>query len=878
MATERSGGGGGGLRNYHLMGIILLMTGLLSLLPFFLLHGQLEILAPPTSPVYDDALSLKEGNINKNVMTATNNANRWSSATSALPPGTVIRDDVSSPFCQRWSSVDAANRTLQPFDEWYTHHPNWIITNETEDMFCIEPYCEKGSTSYPCPNDRRSNLVNDFWRYYNNQFRSSCDKVHYRSMWSSGWSADFLNVQEGLIDATNNFHVPLVMAAPWHYAAVKKDNSHRSCSQADLTCYFLPYHSCGSLDDVCGFTPREFGMTIEECTGTKVERITTEKILDQVEIWHERGYYAYQFMTRKQLWLRRAVFDFKHKFRMKHGPESDCSVLHVRRADIIFHEQHARKYHPIADYVKLIPKEKLNDPNHTIFLLTDDDNAVNEAHEFYPNLRWKYIDRPRHSGSSGGWENQTPSLNPALELIVLMATFELAQDCSSFVHGHSGLSDYIWTHMAANAGNKRVTRLRVDDRKEVFNEKYLHSEEELAKLLDEKRAIKGGIKPTKIETVETAVTSSTDLDDSCTHQSDSSGGGVIIVNLLGLLANNLFEVAFAKMLASQLGCSWHVVYRSSWNTAFPTPQTDRCFPNALAKNNNRSGDKTQLLKLIQQIGVNQDVHRIFDAVTFNDLELEDSEHNNIFSDQSDANDVKVEWIKTFGQKALVIDHEEYHNEREEVIEPSNVLSILNDKPKVRVLDLNAFFINYRWMDGRMDNISQWLHIDPSCCTTPPPGNDAIVIHIRDFLPDDEDKNKNLQVGVYRDIIQQYSQSDQPKVIVVCQPRSVESDIVKSLVQEFNAVVQTGSDNIDAFCVLSNAHFIIPTTSSTYSQLAALLAQQKNDNVQVHYPTHTLDRPGVTLNVPTWKYHLTTSGNDRIEEFEVSHERLDIFHA
>eukprot|EP00985_Skeletonema_marinoi_P000127 scaffold35_cov131-Skeletonema_marinoi.AAC.12 len=143
MATERSGGGGGGLRNYHLMGIILLMTGLLSLLPFFLLHGQLEILAPPTSPVYDDALSLKEGNINKNVMTATNNANRWSSATSALPPGTVIRDDVSSPFCQRWSSVDAANRTLQPFDEWHTHHPNWIITNETEDMFCIEPYCEE---------------------------------------------------------------------------------------------------------------------------------------------------------------------------------------------------------------------------------------------------------------------------------------------------------------------------------------------------------------------------------------------------------------------------------------------------------------------------------------------------------------------------------------------------------------------------------------------------------------------------------------------------------------------------------------------------------------------------------------------------------------
>ncbi len=480
MATERSSGA----RRNHLLWCILLMIGLFSVVPFVLLYGQLEMSTPPIH--HNGAQSHQNiKNTNDEVMTATNNGGRRSSE-AALPHGTWIRDDISSPFCQRWSSSDAANRTLQPFDAWYTHHPNWIITNETEDMFCIEPYCEEGSNSYPCPNDRRSKLINDFWRYYNNQFLSSCDKVHYRSMWSSGWAADFLNVQEGLIDATNNFHAPLVMSAPWHYAAVKKDLTHRTCSQADLTCYFLPYHNCGSLDDICGFTPKDFGMP--QCNGTSVERITTSKILEEVEIWTERGFYAYQFMTRKQLWLRRAVFDFKRKFRKKYGPESDCSVIHVRRGDIIMHDKHARKYYPISDYVDLIPKEKLNDPHHKIFLLTDDANAVNEAHEFYPKLSWKYIDRPRHSGSSGGWENQTPSLNPSLELIVLMATFELAQDCSTFVHGHSGLSDYIWTHMAANsAGEKRAVRFRVDDQKQVFDEKNLHSEEELAKLLEEKR-------------------------------------------------------------------------------------------------------------------------------------------------------------------------------------------------------------------------------------------------------------------------------------------------------------------------------------------------------------------------------------------------------
>jgi len=480
MATERSLGGGG-LKNYLLL--IMFVSGLLSLLPFFLV----EKIVSKSSPAYD-ASSLGEQNIDNNNDLVTIANTRRRASTKALQPGTAIRDNISSPFCQRWSSADAANRTLQPFDEWYTHHPNWVITNETEDMFCIEPYCEKGSSSYPCPNDRRSNLISDFWRFYNNQFRSPCDKVHYRSMWSSGWSADFLNVQEGLLDATNNFHMPLVMSSPWHYAAIKKDSSIRTCSQADLTCYFLPYHSCGSLDKICGFTPQEFGLAIADCNGTSVERITTEQILDAVEIWNERGYAAYQFMTRKQLWLHRAVFDFKRNFRVKHGPESDCSVIHVRRADIIMHTIHARKYYPISDYVNLIPKEKLNDPNHTIFLLTDDANAVKEAHEFHPTLRWKYIDRPRHSGSSGGWENQTPSLNPALELIVIMATFELVQDCSSLVHGFSGFSDYIWTHMAANAGNRSVKRLRVDDQKQVFNNNHSQSEEELAKLLDERRA------------------------------------------------------------------------------------------------------------------------------------------------------------------------------------------------------------------------------------------------------------------------------------------------------------------------------------------------------------------------------------------------------
>ena len=459
---KKNHGGGGGQRQSYIC--LIIMATCLSSLPFFLIHGQLEIF-------HADKIVSK--------------------STTLFQRGFVIPKDVPSSFCHLWSSADAANHTLQNFDEWYTHHPHFRVVNETEDMFCVETYCKAVNNTYHCPDKHTHNILNDTLAFYSNQFESSCDRVHYRSMWSSGWAADFLNVQEGLIYA-NDFSVPLVMSAPWHYAALKKDPSIRTCPQADLTCYFLPYHSCPNLDVICGFTREGFGGSIEECNGTKVERFTTTEQLHEIEVWYDRGLNAYNFMTRKQLWLRRAVFDFKREFQMKQEVESDCSAIHVRRSDVIFHDEWSRKYYPVSDYVNLIPKEKLSDPNHTIFLLTDDSNAIKEAHEFHPHLRWKYIDRPRHHGSSGGWENQTPSGVPSLELITLMAIFELVQDCSVFVHGQSGLSDYIWTHMAANAGNKAVTRLRVDNGKQLFNETFAHSEKELANLLAEKRRKKEG--------------------------------------------------------------------------------------------------------------------------------------------------------------------------------------------------------------------------------------------------------------------------------------------------------------------------------------------------------------------------------------------------
>jgi hypothetical protein len=137
----------------------------------------------------------------------------------------------------------------------------------------------------------------------------------------------------------------------------------------------------------------------------------------------------------------------------------------------------------------MIPKEKLSDPNHHIFLLTDDSSAIEEANEFFPDLKWDYFNRPRHNGSSSGWEDHTPSGDPALEVIVIMSLFDLVQDCSVLVQGGSGFTNYIYRFMQPN----NVTRSYVENNpsSSVMNLTPLNeSEPLLKKILQEMRVNK----------------------------------------------------------------------------------------------------------------------------------------------------------------------------------------------------------------------------------------------------------------------------------------------------------------------------------------------------------------------------------------------------
>jgi len=225
--------------------------------------------------------------------------------------------------------------------------------------------------------------------------------------------------------------------APWHYAA-KKDGSKPVCPSKDMYCYFLNLTSC------------------EPDPGKKYERLLdgykAQRPGDTLMRRRKRGYWLLEYATRPKTWLRRQLYLYSKGLVNITRP---CSVVHVRRSDVVLHESDARRYRKIDDYVEaLVPKgSRATAETKNIFLLTDDANAVGEALHKYPEYTWMYIDRPRHKGTSGGWENQIPSDDPKLEVLVLLSTFRLVRQCSALIRTDGNFADLLAAEMRHGYGS-----------------------------------------------------------------------------------------------------------------------------------------------------------------------------------------------------------------------------------------------------------------------------------------------------------------------------------------------------------------------------------------------------------------------------------------
>jgi hypothetical protein len=148
--------------------------------------------------------------------------------------------------------------------------------------------------------------------------------------------------------------------------------------------------------------------------------------------------------------------------------KTPCTAIHVRRTDVVLHAEFSRKYRKIEEYVNALEKGTKN-----ILLLTDDQNAIEEAQALFSEYNWMHIDRPRHRGVEGGWENQIPSDDPKLEVIVLLSIFRLVKKCSVLVHTQSNFAKVLEGEMQDTWG-KDFYRVNLDD---VYDHEELYNEE-----------------------------------------------------------------------------------------------------------------------------------------------------------------------------------------------------------------------------------------------------------------------------------------------------------------------------------------------------------------------------------------------------------------
>lgn len=324
--------------------------------------------------------------------------------------------------------------------------------------------------------------------------------------------------------------------------------------------------------------------------------------------------------------------------------------------------------------------------------------------------------------------------------------------------------------------------------------------------------------------------------------------GVVVLNTLGRLANNLFEVAYANQVADEL--CWDLLVRPMWGSELPSERGSFCLPNARLPND--ISDFPRLSRSLQAL-VN------LNATRWSTI----APHNTLYT----------EWIEELGP-ALV--HTVRHQHSETRIDIREILQTV-ETSQVRVLDLQAFFISYDWIKPRVEGIRHHLKFHDSCCHHSPQ-KEAVVLHYRDL---GAEGFEIIEPSVYVDILRQYNLTGR-SLWIVCQPSSLGSHFLRELLvlvqKSFdNVTIVPGHDPYDAFCALTRASTLLLSYRSSYSAMAALLS-----NATVHNPITQLRQPAVTLNVPGWKYHLLEemkeeSGNSSfvaVKEFDVSREKID----
>jgi hypothetical protein len=359
--------------------------------------------------------------------------------------------DTSREFCVEWH-IDT--------DDWWTHRPDWMVTIENETHYCMSPIQDQNVTDGAEKAQFLRNL-------YDNQFRNNCSNLHMLHMVNQGWGSDLRNVYHGLAYGMDQhrpvqFYLYPFDRRPWLYTVgpqATTSNGTRefvnqeaadqkpACPTKNMECYFLPLTNCPPFP------------VPEMHDPTPTQNLDSQKA----------GWYL-EYATRTKTFLRYRIY----RFITERAPamRTPCTVIHVRRADVVINPfaNVTRRYHPLEDYIDgattrgtAFAPHKTQLLHENILLMTDDQNAISEAHFKYPRYHWMYINRTRHRGAEGGFENQIPSGDPVEEVTALLAEFSLVRHCTSIIHTFSSLPYYLRAIMQSQHGTNGVMKLDIDD-------------------------------------------------------------------------------------------------------------------------------------------------------------------------------------------------------------------------------------------------------------------------------------------------------------------------------------------------------------------------------------------------------------------------------
>jgi hypothetical protein len=404
------------------------------------------------------------------------------SSSAATPnAGDMPSEDTTSQDrrCFRWEiDDDAAN-------EWWTRHPTYEMDLENETHHCFAAMT----------NEQQVAFLQDL---YDVQFQNCNNSTYTVFMIQAGWGAAFSLVIEELKISKETRQAVIFTSGKegWRYAVNLEDGSQPTCPSRDLHCYYLDNSGCSKYIN----------------PNVKNERTSNQRRDFRNRLWADTTVEAgwmYDFVTRPQAWLRRAVYHNTQNTTQatvhlkSSGPDVSlsppCAVFHVRRADVVLnHAKKVRRYHAIGEYVRALAEMEQQQqtqrkilqaaaddgansssfattPNAKIFLLTDDRNAIDEALANFPQIHWTFIDRKRHAGAEGGMSNHIPSKSPRQEVVVIETTYSWVQDYCNDVLVHTTSTFAKNLAHSIRKGNENARILNMDENlgfKDIYNIDY----------------------------------------------------------------------------------------------------------------------------------------------------------------------------------------------------------------------------------------------------------------------------------------------------------------------------------------------------------------------------------------------------------------------